>query len=134
MPTLAAADPQLGGGAAPGIGFAISSNSVRNVVRQLVSTGQVTHSDRAAIGTDLRTDPEGGARVVAVSAGGPAARAGIRAGDLLVTIDAKATPTVDDVAGVLATMRPGRRVFVGLVTDSGARRSVTIELGEIKSS
>jgi S1-C subfamily serine protease len=134
MPTLAAADPQLGGGAAPGIGFAISSNSVRDVVRPLVSTGQVTHSERAWIGTDLRTDPDGGARVVAVSAGGPSAHAGVRAGDLIVAIDGKATPTVDDVVGVLATMRPGKRVLIGLVTESGAPRSVKVELGESKSS
>jgi S1-C subfamily serine protease len=37
IPTLAAIDPQLGGGQAPGIGFAISSNTVRTVVTQLVS-------------------------------------------------------------------------------------------------
>jgi putative serine protease PepD len=37
IPTLAAADPQLGGGAAPGIGFAIPSNNVQRVARLLIS-------------------------------------------------------------------------------------------------
>jgi S1-C subfamily serine protease len=37
IPTLAATDPQLGGGAAPGIGFAIPSNTVRQVANQLVA-------------------------------------------------------------------------------------------------
>jgi putative serine protease PepD len=39
IPTLAAVDPQLGGGQAPGIGFAIPSNTVRTVVTQLLSKG-----------------------------------------------------------------------------------------------
>jgi S1-C subfamily serine protease len=37
IPTLAATDPQLGGGAAPGIGFAIPSNAVRQVANQLIA-------------------------------------------------------------------------------------------------
>jgi putative serine protease PepD len=37
IPTLGASDPQLGGGAAPGIGFAIASNTVRRVTNQLIA-------------------------------------------------------------------------------------------------
>jgi putative serine protease PepD len=37
IPTLAATDPQLGGGAAPGIGFAIASNTVERVANQLIA-------------------------------------------------------------------------------------------------
>lgn len=37
IPTLAATDPQLGGGAAPGIGFAIASNTVQQVANQLIA-------------------------------------------------------------------------------------------------
>jgi S1-C subfamily serine protease len=40
IPTLAATDPQLGGGAAPGIGFAIPSNIVRNIATQLITRGR----------------------------------------------------------------------------------------------
>jgi putative serine protease PepD len=46
IPTLAAADPQLGGAAA-GIGFAIPSNVVVNIADQLVRTGKMTNSNRA---------------------------------------------------------------------------------------
>ena len=42
IPTLAAVDPQLGGGQAPGIGFAIPSNTVHNVATQLINEGKVT--------------------------------------------------------------------------------------------
>ena len=134
MPTLAATDPEMGNSAAPGIGFAISSNSVRDVVRQLVADGHVSRSGRASLGVDLRSDPRGGASVVDVADGGPAARAGIRAGDLIVTIARQATPTVDDVATVLATVRPGKRVPVALITSAGAHRTVIVTLGEFQGS
>ena len=42
IPTLAATDPQLGGGAAAGIGFAIPSNTVRDLAAQLIGQGRVT--------------------------------------------------------------------------------------------
>jgi S1-C subfamily serine protease len=42
IPTLAALDPQLGGGAAAGIGFAIPSNDVVDVAGQLIANGRVT--------------------------------------------------------------------------------------------
>jgi putative serine protease PepD len=70
MPTLAARDPELGDSAAPGIGFAISSDSVRSVVKQLVAGGRVTRSGRVSLGVDLRTDPQGGALVAGVTRGG----------------------------------------------------------------
>jgi putative serine protease PepD len=42
IPTLGALDPQLGGGAAPGIGFAISSNVAVNAATELIANGHVT--------------------------------------------------------------------------------------------
>jgi S1-C subfamily serine protease len=43
IPTLAATDPQIGNGAAPGIGFAIASNTVRQVANQLIATKGEQH-------------------------------------------------------------------------------------------
>jgi S1-C subfamily serine protease len=130
IPTLAATDPELHDSAAPGIGFAISSNSVRGVVRQLVATGHVSRSGRAALGADLRSDPDGGALVAGVTPDGPAARAGIRAADVIVTVAGRRVATVDDVVAVLATLRPGRSVRVGLITSAGAHQAVRLTLGE----
>ncbi|MDX6388871.1 MAG: hypothetical protein QOD85_2673, partial [Gaiellaceae bacterium] len=50
IPTLAATDPQLGGGSAPGIGFAIPSNLVKDIAGQIVSRGKVVDSHRAFLG------------------------------------------------------------------------------------
>src|SRR4051794_31522290 len=67
IPTLAATDPQLGNSAAPGIGFAISSNTVRSIAPQLIAHGNVSTSGRASLGVDLRTVPTGGVLVAAVT-------------------------------------------------------------------
>ena len=54
VPTLAARLPDQGG-AAPGIGFAIPSNTVKNIANQLIKTGKVTNSDRATLGITAQT-------------------------------------------------------------------------------
>ena len=62
IPTLAAGSPQ-GGGQAQGIGFAIPSNLARDIATQLIDTGHVTNSHRAAIGAEVSTvlGPDGAA-------------------------------------------------------------------------
>jgi putative serine protease PepD len=133
IPTLAALDPELGNSAAPGIGFAISSNTVRSIVPQLIARGRVSTSGRAWLGVDLRSVPAGGALVVAVSPGGPAAKAGIGPGDLLVQIAGQPATTVDGIAVALATHRPGDAVPV-LVRGPGGERTLRVTLGELPSS
>src|SRR6202042_2654165 len=54
IPTLAARLPDQGG-AAPGIGFAIPSNTVRNIAKRLITKGEVTNSARATIAITART-------------------------------------------------------------------------------
>jgi putative serine protease PepD len=54
IPTLAALVPEFGG-AAPGIGFAIPSNTVRKVADQLIEHGRVLHSGRAFLGVRVST-------------------------------------------------------------------------------
>jgi putative serine protease PepD len=129
VPTLAALDPELGGSAAPGIGFAISSNTVRSIVPQLIARGRVQSSGRAWLGVDLRTAPSGGALVAAVTRGGPAATAGIKAGDMIVGVAGGPTPTTDDIAVALAQQRPGATVSVQ-VHGANASRTVRIKLGQ----
>jgi putative serine protease PepD len=129
VPTLAALDPELGGSAAPGIGFAISSNTVRSIAPQLIEHGRVLASGRAWLGVDLRTTRAGGALIAGVIPDGPAARAGITGGDLLVSVAGTATPTADDVAVALANQKPGARVSVELRGSQGAR-TVNVTLGQ----
>ena len=87
IPTMAATDQQLGG-AAPGIGFAIPSNIVTDIAGQIIKTGHVTNSHRAALGVNVQTvtGPDGqpaGAGIAAVTPGGPAAKVGLQPADVM---------------------------------------------------
>lgn len=91
IPTLAATDAQIGGAAA-GIGFAIPSDTVRSIADQLISTGKVTNSGRAALGVKVQgiTDTQGnnaGVAIASVEAGKAAATAGLEAGDVITELD-----------------------------------------------
>ena len=135
-PTLAAADPKLGGGAAPGIGFAIPSNRVRFIADQLIAHGKVTNTGRASLGVTATTgySAEGrpiGVVVVGVATGGPAAKAGLNPGDLIVAMGTESTPNLAAMQSVLAGLAAGSTVQVSVVTPGEARRSVSVTLQEL---
>ena len=130
IPTLAATDPQLGGGAAAGIGFAIPSNTVRDIAAQLIGQGRVTNSHRAWLGVEVAPTTSGGLLVTKVEAGGPAAKAGIKAGEFVTAVQGTATPDPATLADVLAGLRPGQTVRVGVASPDGARRTVQVTLGQ----
>jgi putative serine protease PepD len=130
IPTLAALSP--GGDApAPGIGFAISSNRAMDIATQLVQFGRVVNSHRAYLGVQVAPTTADGVLVAAVVPGGPAARAGIVAGDLVTSVAGKPTPTPGELSKVLAGETPGHSVPVGLLRASGQRTTVTVTLGEL---
>jgi putative serine protease PepD len=115
IPTLAAVDPELGGTAAPGIGFAIPSNRVKQIADQLIANGHVTQSGRAYLGVSVATSVMGqGIIVAAVQKGGPADKAGIRVQDTILKVDGKPVATADDLATVLAELKPTQTVQVKL--------------------
>jgi putative serine protease PepD len=130
IPTLAATDPQLGGGAAAGIGFAIPSNTVREIAVQLIGQGKVTNSHRAWLGVEVAATTSGGLLVIRVAASGPAAKAGIRAGELVTAVDGTATPDPTTLADVLAGLHPGQAVRVAVVRPDGAKRTVRVTVGQ----
>jgi S1-C subfamily serine protease len=135
IPTLAASDPQMGGGAAPGIGFAIPASMVRTVADQIIKNGKVTDSGRAALGITGRTvlgddfRPTGVA-VVAVQKGGAAAGAGIGPGDVIVGLDGTEVPTITALTEKLASAKPGQKMRVDFLRD-GTRKTAEATLGEM---
>lgn len=131
VPTLAAQDPQMGG-AAPGIGFAIPSNVVKDIAGQLISSGRVTATHRAYLG--VRTAALNGAPgvlVYSVASGGPADKAGLRPGDIISAVAGKPTPDPQTLAAVLAGLSPGQTVSIDLIRADGSRQSVSVMLGEL---
>ncbi|MFF5424338.1 MULTISPECIES: S1C family serine protease [unclassified Streptomyces] len=135
IPTLAASDPQMGGGAAPGIGFAIPASMVRTIADQIIRDGKVTDSGRAALNISGRTvlsddyDPAGVA-VVEAPADGAAGAAGLRPGDVITRIGDDEITTITSLAEALASRRPGEKVTVTYVRGAQTRRA-EVTLGEM---
>jgi S1-C subfamily serine protease len=130
IPTLAATDPQLGG-SAPGIGFAIPSNLVKDIAGQLTRNGKVTDSHRAYLGVFIADTLSGiGVVVTKVTPGGPAVAAGIHVGDLITSVQSKPTPTSDALSAVLVGLKPGHKVSVVVRTQRGGKQTLRVTLGE----
>jgi len=134
IPTLAAASPQSGA-QAQGIGFAIPANLARDIARQLIASGHVTKSHRAAIGAQVATvtgadGAPAGAGIVAVTSGGPAGQAGIRAGDVVRSFGRTPTPDTESLTQALAGARPGQSVTL-TIERGGQTLSIGVRLGEL---
>ncbi|WAZ21226.1 trypsin-like peptidase domain-containing protein [Streptomyces cinnabarinus] len=134
IPTLAAVDPRLGEGSAPGIGFAIPASMVKTVADQIIEDGRVTDSGRAALGITGRTVVNddyraAGVAVVEVREGGAADDAGIRPGDVITGLGDSDITTITSLAEVLAAAEPGDRTTVTYTRGSG-EKTVDVTLGE----
>jgi S1-C subfamily serine protease len=89
-----------------GIGFAVPINTVKQVVPQLKEDGRVS---RPYLGVSFRavTAPEAGLLVDVAAAGGPADRAGIGGGDIIVSLNGKPTRSAEDMARFLGDAEVG---------------------------
>lgn len=136
IPTLAAQDPQLGG-TAQGIGFAIPSNTVRDIASQLIRTGKVIRSGRASLQITGRTHTNSqgrpdGVSVDATQPGGAAAVAGLRAGDVVAGLSGQPTPNLNELENVLLGYRPGEKVDVEILRN-GNPHELSVTLGSLGS-
>lgn len=123
---------------AQGIGFAIPIDMAKDVMDDLVKYGKV---NRGWLGVYIqRVTPEfaeaygiegtDGAVVSDVIPGSPADQAGIRRGDVIVSINSKEIKTHQDVSATIRRHLAGDKVKIGLER-GGASRSLTVTLGEI---
>ena len=113
-----------GGGGNVGVGFAVPANTAREVVPRLAG-GQTI--ERPYLG--VTTSAAGaGVEVQAVTSGGPAERAGLRAGDVVVSVGGQAVSEPDDVANAIDGDKPGDSVSV-VVERGGQRKQLDITLG-----
>jgi S1-C subfamily serine protease len=129
IPTLAATDPELGGSAAPGIGFAIPSNLVKDIATQIIHFGHVVRSHRAYLGVQIGDTNGAGVLVQSVTAGGPAAKAGLVPSDVITSVNGHGTATVDELTSVVSELRPGTTVSLAVVTQHGAHKTLHLTLG-----
>ena len=89
-----------------GVGFAIPSNTVRSIVTQLISSGNVRH---AYLGASVQTAANG-VELAQVRNGTPADKAGLRAGDVVTALDGKRVSTAAQLQAAIDAHRPGDRV------------------------
>ena len=131
IPTLAAASSG-GGSQAQGIGFAIPSNLAKDIAAQLISTGHVTSTHRAALGAQVTTITNQGAGIVSVTPGGAAARDGLHAGDVIQA--AGQVPVADTTAlsAALAAKDPGQTITLTIARDARTL-DVRVTLGELSA-
>ncbi|MGH3054724.1 MAG: S1C family serine protease, partial [Gaiellaceae bacterium] len=134
IPTLAATDPELGGTAAPGIGFAIPSSLVKDIATQIIRFGHVVNSHRAYLGVEIGDTNGQGVLVQRVTPGGPAAKAGLASGDVITSVNGHQTPTIDDLTSVVSELKPGTTVALEVVTQHGAHKTLHLTLGEFPGS
>ena len=122
-----------------GIGFAIPANLVKDILPQLARNGKVV---RGYVGVSLqRITPDiaeslgiaksGGALINEVEKGGPAQRAGIKVGDVIVKFDGKEIENAADLPPQAARLTPGTDVPVSVLRD-GKEVSLSLKVGEMK--
>lgn len=118
-------------GGAQGIGFAIPVDRARRIVDDLVRFGEVravwigVRGQTLTSGSDELARP-GGFRVRSVTPASPAARAGIRSGDLIVSVDGTPINSREAFETALSTRGPGRPMRL-LLRGPGGERTITVQ-------
>ena len=127
-------------GGSVGIGFAVPSNMVKRVVAELREKGQVergflgvsTQPVNAAMAAALKLPAKAGetpqgALVAGVERDSPAAKAGLKPGDVVTALDGKAVRNPRDLARSVADIRPGAKADLKLWRD-GAEASLRVDI------
>lgn len=133
---------------AQGIGFAIPINTVRRISRQLITKGKVDHAYlgiqmvtlNPQVKQMLNSDPNGGMSVseaegilvAKVISGSPAERSGLRAGDVIHSIDGKSVNDSDTVQQFVESSQVGNSLRVGL-NRNGKALNIVVKAGKFPS-
>ena len=115
-----------GSGGSVGIGFAVPSNTMRDVVPRLESGGKVRH---AYLGVQTRESTSGpGAFVAGVTSGAPAAAGGVLVGDTIIGIDGTPVTIPEDISTAITDRKPGDEVQLE-IQRGGSSLTLRVELG-----
>ena len=117
-------------GGSQGIGFAIPASLARQVLNQIVAKGRVDRGWLGVAATDAQSDKgkATGSLITGVQRGGPAAKAGIQPGDIVLSIGDKPVADTAALVAEAASLAPGTRTKLGIAR-GGKRSEVAIELG-----
>jgi serine protease Do len=127
-----------GGGGNQGIGFAIPINMARTVMDQIVSHGKVVRGYLGLYPQDVTptlarqfgVPQTGGALVGEVSPDTPAAKAGVRRGDVILSLNGQTVTSANDLRLRISQMAPGSTAKLQISRD-GKTQDVAVALGEL---
>lgn len=127
--------PEAGGQSGSiGLGFAIPINQGKRVAEELISTGRATHPvigvtlDMKYTGDGAKVGTKGADGAPAVAKDGPAAKAGIRSGDIITEVEGQRVHSGEELIVKIRAHRPGDDLDLKL-TRGGEERTVTLTLG-----
>ena len=135
MNTLVQVDPQTDT-IAQGLGFAVSSNTIRDIANELITSGQIVRgfigisylplTPRQAISLGLPATA--GITIDSVVAGSPAAQAGLRPGDIITKVNDQQIDQQHPLTSIMAKTRPGDRARLTVIR-GGQTQVIEVTLG-----
>ena len=122
---------------AQGIGFAIPSNMVKHVVDQLISKGRVVRGwlgvgiqpVTADLASKFNVKEGQGVLINEVFEGDPAAKAGVRPGDIIIKLNDEVIDTPQSLSRFIASLDPGKDAKLVIMRD-GKKKTIAVRLGE----
>jgi 2-alkenal reductase len=134
--TLVVRGGGLGSAPAEGLGFAVPSSIAKRVSEQLIANGKVVYpflgvrfgTIDAMLALDNNLPVNAGALIAAVEPGGPAARAGLRSGDIVTKVNGKPIGPGQSLRALLLEYKPGDVVTLEVLRD-GEQLSLDVTLG-----
>ena len=107
-----------------GVGFSIPSATVNQVAPQLISSGKATH---AYLGVSIDASSSA-AKIAKVQSGTGAANAGLKAGDVITSINGHHIASGDDLSAAINSYKPGDKLQV-MYQRGGSEHTTTVTLG-----
>ena len=109
-----------------GVGFAVSSNTVKRIADALISSGSVDHA-YLGVATETSTSPAG-AKISTIRTGTPAAGSELTAGDVVTAVDGEAVTSSDELREIVDAHNPGDSVTL-TVSRNGETTTLKVVLG-----
>lgn len=125
-------------GGSVGIGFAVPSNMIHQIAQQIEKTGHVTRgflgvesqSMNATTAKALGVGDHAGALLAGVNANSPAAKAGLKAGDVIQSVNGQKISGPRDLAVTVAGLTPGEEATLSILRN-GSAQDMKVKIGEM---
>jgi serine protease Do len=124
-----------------GIGFAIPSDMAKSIMESLLANGEVARGWLGVLIQDLKPElaeafditTTSGALIADITEGSPAAKAGLKRGDIIIAVGKRQVETSGDLRNRIGMNPPGTRVKITLIR-KGRKKSLPVQLGELPNT